>query len=167
MPPLPYDVTSRERILQHGRKLLGHSLREIHPNATSDNVGRGGLGQAVERFHFNYRPNSEAAPDFAEAGLELKCSPLKELADGSTVAKERLVLNIINYLDEAGASFRTSSFWKKRVTPSISPHARRALPLGRKCASSPARPSGRSNGRIRSRSATWTRLSLSPCCIPK
>ncbi len=115
MPSLPYDVTSKESILQHGRKLLGHSLREVNPNATADNVGRGGLGQAVERFHFNYQPNSEAAPDFAEAGLELKCSPLKELADGSTVAKERLVLNIINYLDEAGTSFKTSSFWKKNA----------------------------------------------------
>ena len=108
-----YDRSSRDSILSHARKLLGHSLKDLHPEASANSKGRGGLGRAVEKFHFDYEPNSEAAPDFAEAGLELKCTPLKLLNDGSTVAKERLVLNIINYLDESKKDFSGSSFWKK------------------------------------------------------
>ena len=110
---LLYDKTSRESILSHARKLLGHSLKDLHPEAVANASARGGLGQAVEKYHFDYEPNSDAAPDFAEAGLELKCTPLKILNDGSSVAKERLVLNIINYLDEARRDFKGSSFWKK------------------------------------------------------
>lgn len=110
---LLYDKTSRDSILSYARKLLGHSLKDLHPGAVANASARGGLGQAVEKYHFNYEPNSDAAPDFAEAGLELKCTPLKLLNDGSSVAKERLVLNIINYLDEARRDFKGSSFWKK------------------------------------------------------
>lgn len=110
---LPYDPTSRESILQYARELLGKSLRIIYPNATPLTGGKGLLGQCVEKIHFQYVPNSESRPDFPEAGLELKCTPLKENVDGSMVAKERLVLNIIDYVREAQATFETSSFWKK------------------------------------------------------
>lgn len=107
-----YDITSAQSILDYGLKLLGHSLRELHPEAKIFN-GKGGLGSSVEYYHYNYEPNSEARPDFPEAGLELKCTPLKLLEDNSMGAKERLVLNIINFIEEADCSFETSSFWNK------------------------------------------------------
>lgn len=107
-----YDITSVQSILDYGEKLLGHSLRELHPEAKIFN-GKGGLGSSVEYYHYDYEPNSESRPDFPEAGIELKCTPLKLLGDGSMGAKERLVLNIINYIEEAGKSFETSSFWNK------------------------------------------------------
>ena len=93
-------------------KLLGHSLRELHPEAKIFN-GKGGLGTSVEYYHYDYEPNSESRPDFPEAGLELKCTPLKLLADNSMGSKERLVLNIINFIEEADKTFETSSFWNK------------------------------------------------------
>lgn len=107
-----YNPASARSILKHGEALLGHSLKELHDDAVIFN-GKGGLGTSVEFFHYGYEPNSDAEPDFKEAGLELKCTPLKLLADNSMAAKERLVLNIINYIEEAEKSFETSSFWHK------------------------------------------------------
>lgn len=107
-----YDITSAQSILDYGMRLLGHSLRELHPEAKIFN-GKGGLGTSVEYYHYDYLPNSESKPDFPEAGLELKCTPLKLLADSSMGSKERLVLNIINFIEEAEKTFETSSFWNK------------------------------------------------------
>ena len=112
MKELEYDITSAESILDFGKKLLGHSLRELHPDAKLYK-GKGGLGNSVEKYHYKYEPNSEAEPDFAIAGLELKCTPLNLLKDNSMASKERLVLNIINYIEEADKNFETSSFWHK------------------------------------------------------
>jgi len=110
---LPYDHTSPASIEKYARELLGKSLKELHPEAETLNGGRGRMGMSVEKFHFKYEPNSIAGPDFAEAGVELKCTPLKMNADGSTLSKERLVLNVIDYVSEAQKNFETSSFWKK------------------------------------------------------
>jgi DNA mismatch repair protein MutH len=77
--------------------------------------GKGNFGQILEKFYFDYEPNSDAEPDFKEAGLELKSSPLKILKNGEFRSKERLVLNIINYLEVHKEEFETSSFWKKNA----------------------------------------------------
>lgn len=90
-----YNKKSAKSILKHGELLLGHSLKDLYNDAVIF-PGKGGLGASVEYFHYGYNPNSEAEPDFIEAGLELKCTPLKRLADNSMAAKERLVLNIIS-----------------------------------------------------------------------
>lgn len=108
-----YDAASKESILSHARVLLGASLRQIHPDALEDKAGKGALGQLVEKIHFGYNNNSESRPDFPDAGVELKCTALKELKEGSYVSKDRLVLNVINYLQEATVDFASSSFWKK------------------------------------------------------
>ncbi|MBP5339325.1 MAG: hypothetical protein J6Z14_08515 [Prevotella sp.] len=107
-----YDITSAQSILDYGMRLLGHSLKELHPDAKIFS-GKGGLGTSVEYYHYDYLPNSESKPDFPEAGLELKCTPLKLLEDSSMGSKERLVLNIINFIEEADKTFETSSFWNK------------------------------------------------------
>lgn len=110
---LPYDKRSKESILKHARLLLGKSLWQLHPEARQIQSGKGGLGNAVEKYHFGYDPNSKSEADFAEAGIELKCTPLKRLPDGSMVSKERLVLNMIDYVEESKKTFYESSFWKK------------------------------------------------------
>lgn len=48
--------------------------------------------------------------------VELKVTPIKQLKSGLFSAKERLVLNIINYVEEVHKDFYTSSFWKKNET---------------------------------------------------
>lgn len=115
MSNAPYDKTSPAGILNHARKLLGKSLHALYPKAKTLNKGKGGLGQCVEVYHFGYAINGRAEADFGEAGVELKCTPLKTVKDGSMVSKERLVLNIINYLEEYDKSFETSSFTRKNA----------------------------------------------------
>ena len=110
---LLYDKTSRESILEYARQLLGKSLWDLYADAKLPQTGKGGLGNAVEKYHFGYDPNSKSEPDFKEAGVELKCTPLKTASDGSMISKERLVLNMIDYVEEASKTFYSSSFWKK------------------------------------------------------
>lgn len=74
---------------------------------------KGGLGQVIEESLFGYEVNSSSEADFLELGVELKVTPVKINKSGSVSAKERLVLNIINYMEEVNFSFETSSFWKK------------------------------------------------------
>ena len=112
-PTLPYNKNSKESILEHARKMLGKTLWQVYGNARLVQSGKGGLGNAVEKYHFQYEPNSKSEPDFKEAGVELKCTPLKTASDGSMLSKERLVLNMIDYVEEAAKTFYTSSFWKK------------------------------------------------------
>ena len=71
------------------------------------------MGQLIEKYHFHYIPNNESRPDFPEAGLELKTSPIKTLKNGEFRVKERRVLNIINYIEEYKLTWESSSFWKK------------------------------------------------------
>lgn len=112
-----YDSKSISSIVTHAKKLLGKSLKDLYPEESESfcvaSNHKGQLGAAVEAIHFDYSPNSNSNPDFSEVGLELKCTPLKELSDGSMVSKERLVLNIIDYVSEAETTFWESSFWKK------------------------------------------------------
>ena len=110
-----YDKTSPDSILAYARKLLGKSIHALYPTARPLNTGKGDLGQCVEVYHFGYDINGNAEADFNDAGLELKCTPLKVLQEGSMVSKERLVLNIINYVEEFDKTFKTSSFTKKNA----------------------------------------------------
>ncbi len=111
-----YDKKSADSILAYARKLLGKSIHSLYPNIKAAKSGnKGGLGQIVEKVHFGYKNNNDRLPDFPEAGVELKCTPLKTLGDGSMVSKERLVLNIIDFMDEGGKTFEASSFLKKNA----------------------------------------------------
>lgn len=74
---------------------------------------KGGLGQVVEESYFGYQINSDERPDFEHLNVELKVTPFKRNKNGSLSAKERLVLNIINYLEEINYDFYNSSFWRK------------------------------------------------------
>ena len=74
---------------------------------------KGGMGVLMEENVFQYEANSDANPDFYEAGIELKVTPIKKNKNGTYSAKERLVLNIINYMEEYKNTFETSSFWHK------------------------------------------------------
>lgn len=71
------------------------------------------FGHAFETNVYNYNINSNSAPDFEEAGIELKVTPYKRNKDNTLSAKERLVLNIINYMEEYKNTFFTSHFWYK------------------------------------------------------
>jgi DNA mismatch repair protein MutH len=76
-------------------------------------IAKGSIGQVMEESHFGYKVNCDAEPDFKEAGVELKVTPYKRNSDKSISAKERLVLNIINYMTEHEKDFINSSLWLK------------------------------------------------------
>ncbi len=111
------DINSADSIIDFAKLLKNQTLRnacgrEIEKHGYK---GKGNFGQILEKFYFGYEPNSDAEPDFKEAGLELKSSPLKTLKNGELRSKERLVLNIINYIEVHKEEFETSSFWRKNA----------------------------------------------------
>ena len=111
MPELPYDHTSPERIEDYARVLLNSCLRDALGDIDNRFSGKGKLGQLLEEEYFHYSPNSNSAPDFSEAGVELKTTPLEMTVKGP-VSKERLVFNMIDFMTEHEKSFVESSFWK-------------------------------------------------------
>ena len=115
---LAYNPKDKKSVLDYAKQLKGKTLREV---CNSDILkhkysGKGNFGQVLEKFYFGYEPNSNAEADFFEAGMELKSTPLKRLKNGEYRSKERLVLNIINYLEVVNQQFETSDFWKKNAT---------------------------------------------------
>ena len=95
-----FNVNSPKSIIEFSKLLKGQTLRKACGNEIEKHgyKGKGNFGQILEKYYFGYEPNSNAEPDFLEAGIELKSSPLKTLKNGRFHSKERLVLNIINYL---------------------------------------------------------------------
>lgn len=71
------------------------------------------FGHTFETNVYDYDINSTSAPDFEKAGIELKVTPYKRNKNNTLSAKERLVLNIINYMEEYKNTFYTSHFWYK------------------------------------------------------
>jgi DNA mismatch repair protein MutH len=112
---LPYDETNPLSIEEYAKNLIGETFREAVGNKQIKEKGnKGGLGQLLEKYYFLYEPNSNSEPDFKEAGVELKTTPYKiNKSKLNKVAKERLVLNIINYMEVHKESFETSSFLHK------------------------------------------------------
>ena len=112
-----YNITNSDSIINFAKKLKNQTLRESCGEKIEKHgyKGKGNFGQILEKFYFGYEPNSDAEPDFLEAGLELKSTPLKTLKNGEFRSKERLVLNIINYLEVHKEDFKTSSFIKKNA----------------------------------------------------
>jgi len=97
---LPYNPENKKSIIEYAKLLKGKTLRDVcDVNLIKHKIkGKGYLGQILEEFYFLYKPNSDSEPDFPIAKLELKSSPLKKLKNDEFRSKERLVLNIINYV---------------------------------------------------------------------
>ena len=106
---------SREDIEEIAEKVVGKTLGELGDfKYDLENINyKGGVGVLMEENVFHYGANSFSEPDFLEAGIELKTTPVKLNKNGTYSAKERLVLNIINYMEEYKKTFEISSFWKK------------------------------------------------------
>lgn len=102
---------TKEEVLARGREVIGIPLRKIDKTDRLK-TGKGAVGSVLEESWFGYNINSESEADFAEAGVELKATPYIRASRGIR-AKERLVCNIINYMEEYKHSFFESSFWKK------------------------------------------------------
>lgn len=100
-----------EEILHHALDAVGKPLGTIDQTGRL-RTGKGSIGTVIEESWFGYKPNSKSEPDFPEAGIELKVIPFVRKKD-SIRAKERLVCNIIDYMEEYKKTFQESSFWHK------------------------------------------------------
>jgi len=106
--------TTKEAVLKRAREAIGIPLKEIDKTGRLK-TGKGAIGTTIEESWYGYTPNSESEPDFPEAGVELKATPYVRGKKGIR-AKERLVCNIINYMEEYEKTFQTSAFWHKCQT---------------------------------------------------
>ncbi len=122
-----YQTT--EEVLHHAQEAIGKPLKEIDQTGRLA-TGKGSVGTVIEESWFGYQPNSESEPDFPEAGVELKVFPFIIGRKGLR-AKERLVCNIIDYMEEYKRSFPESSFWHKCQTMLLMPYEyQKGLPKG-------------------------------------
>lgn len=105
---------TKEELLYKASTAEGKTFGEIDKSGRIKNEkAKGHLGQIIEESFFGYEVNSKKEADFNELGVELKVTPFKRNKNGTLSAKERLVLNIINYEEEVKNDFESSSFWKK------------------------------------------------------
>ena len=108
---------NREEIELISKSAIGKSVNDILNEEVitieDKEANKGGLGQLIEKFLFGMDNNSDSEPDFMPAGIELKVTPYKKIKDGKLSAKERLVLNIIDYMTEYKNEFKSSHFWYK------------------------------------------------------
>lgn len=124
-----YDRKDPKSIEKYGQGMIGRTFQDIYDKAIEQNILResqaeyavkhadkkykGGMGNLIEECYFGYKANSDSGADFAEAGVELKVTPYKETRKGY-VAKERLVLTMINYMEIVKErDFEHSHLWEK------------------------------------------------------
>ena len=115
---------TKEEVLARAKGAVGKTFGELDVCGRLSHTGnKGSLGQIVEEGWIGFTPNNRAEYDFPEAKVELKVTPFVRRKDKKIRAKERLVCNIIDYMEEADkANFFDSSFWKKCETMLILPY---------------------------------------------
>ena len=107
-------VYTKEEVLEIAKMHVGKTFGEMNNyQIKAEMYNKGSYGHILEEDVYKYGSNSRSSPDFEEAGIELKVTPYKINKNGTLSAKERLVLNIINYMEEYKNTFYNSHFWYK------------------------------------------------------
>ena len=108
---------SKDEIAIISQSVIGKSFKEIKDKELmsfgEDKIQKGSLGCIIEECLFGIESNNESEPDFIDAGIELKVTPYKRNKNNTLSAKERLVLNMIDFNTEYKNTFLTSHFWFK------------------------------------------------------
>ena len=115
MTKAKYDKSSVDSIVDFAKGLTGKTLAEVVdlPKGIENKRNRGNLGLLIENYYFEITPGSSQQPDFPEAGLELKTTGVVKKARGKYVAKERLVLKMINFTSIVDETWESSELLKK------------------------------------------------------
>lgn len=118
-----YDEKDPLSIEAFGQQMIGKTFAEIwqedcaksedYAEKHEDKKRKGGLGELIEECFFHYQCNSDSRPDFPEAGVELKVTPYKKNPKGDLVAKERLIITMIDYFKVIEEKFEDSHLWNK------------------------------------------------------
>lgn len=109
---------TKEKVHKRALEAIGKTLGEIDVNGQINVKNKSYPGNVIEQIWFDSPANNNAEPDFLEAGVELKVTPIDKRTKVKNkvtklIAGERLVLNKINYRKEYGKTFEQSSFWQK------------------------------------------------------
>ena len=108
---------SKEELLKKSKEAINIPFGKIDSTGRlSAAKNKGNIGQMFEECWFERKVNSRAEADFKELEVELKVTPCIKNKSNKYVAKERLVLNIIDYMTEVQKTFEESSFWQKNKT---------------------------------------------------
>ena len=112
---LNYEKNSAESIYLHALQLTGKSLSNTLelPENLENLKDRGQLGTLIEKYYFHIEPPNNHDPDFPEAGVELKVTGVLKHKSGKFVAKERLVLTMINYDHIVKETWASNAFYNK------------------------------------------------------
>lgn len=118
-----YNDKDLKSILEYSKKLEGKTFKNILEDYFEDSElelnerieiyngssSKGKLGNLIEEYYFEYKPNSDSRPDFEHVGLELKLTPYEETKK-LFKAGERLVITMIpnTELDEKEFEFEGS-----------------------------------------------------------
>jgi DNA mismatch repair protein MutH len=125
-----FDPKKKSSILSYAERLEGASLQasfvreglaQTRPDGSHwglrrRNAGegsKGGFGAAVQEGYFGLELDNRPEPDFEEAALELKTTPLIQRKSGKWVPKERLKITAINYHSLHAYAFEESRVARK------------------------------------------------------
>jgi DNA mismatch repair endonuclease MutH len=118
MPRAPFDpnTATEAEIVAAARTMHGHRLRDLVASRwtekTSSSKSKGGAGSIVEKY-FKINQNSDTAPDFGAAGIELKTAPLIMDRRRGRRVKERTSISMIDYEALDGETWATATVRKK------------------------------------------------------
>lgn len=111
---------AQKRLLHKAQSIIGKTGYELNALGTFDKTqgdnakNKGYLGNIIQENVFGLSPNNTTEPDFIDERLELKVIGVRKHKNGTWVAKERMVANIIDFTSEdTSGDIRKSSFWKK------------------------------------------------------
>lgn len=108
---------SIEELHEQALKAVDLPLKDLVEEDTVDNYyvnpkNKGWIGNSIESDWFGLANNSRREADFANLGVELKVTPIRQIKAGWS-AKERLSLNIFDFNDEYKRTFENASFLEK------------------------------------------------------
>jgi len=97
-----YDHADEESIMARARMLKGKTLGFVSKNSPYEEEAfkksnKGNIGNFIEKHWFGILNNSNPAPDFEEAGIELKVCPIKR-SSGALVTDQRTKICSIDFL---------------------------------------------------------------------
>lgn len=107
-------VYTKEEVVSIAKSVIGKTFGELNSyEAKMEEYNKGSYGHILEEDVYEFNANSNKKADFEEAGIELKVTPYKKNKNGTLSAKERLVITIINYLEDYKDEFYDSHLYDK------------------------------------------------------
>ena len=96
-----YDHTDEESIMARAKMLKGKTLGYISENSPYEEEAfkksnKGNIGNFIEKHWFGILNNSNPAPDFEEAGIELKVCPIRR-SSGTLITDQRTKICSIDF----------------------------------------------------------------------